>query len=195
MKIIKSDFFSRTTVDVAKSLLGQVLCRQINNQVLRGVIVEAEAYTQEDPSCHAYRGVTNRSKILFEKPGTIYVYFTYGMHHCVNVVTEEEGRGCAVLIRALEPLNTLELHDQIEYFDAFKSKLQTNGPAKLCKAFHINRELNGLDGTKKISGIWFEYGKEIPPQNIIQTTRIGIKVATDYPWRFYIKDNKFVSKK
>lgn len=183
MEIIKSDFFSRNTVDVAKSLLGQVLCRQINNQMLRGLIVETEAYTQEDPSCHAYRGITNRSKILFDNPGTIYVYFTYGMHHCVNVVTEEKGRGCAVLIRAIEPI------------EPFNIEQQTNGPAKLCKAFNITRELNGLDGTKEKSGIWFEYGEELSPKNIIQTTRIGIKAAADYPWRFYIKDNKFVSKK
>lgn len=181
MKIIEPEFFNRNTIEVAKSLLGMVLCRNINGRIKRGIIVEAEAYTQEDPSCHAYRGATKRSKTLFDKPGTIYVYFTYGMHHCFNVVTENEGRGCAVLIRALEPL------EQCEF--------QTNGPAKLCKAFNITRELNGVDGTKKVDGIWFEYGEEIPPENTVQTTRIGIKEAADYPWRFYIKDNKFVSKK
>jgi len=181
MKIIESDFFNRNTIDVAKSLLGKVLCRNINGRILRGRVIETEAYTQDDPSCHAYRGITKRSKTLFDKPGTIYVYFTYGMHHCVNVVTESEGRGCAVLIRALEPLV------ECEY--------QTNGPAKLCKAFNITRELNNVDGTKKESGIWFEYGDDVAPENIVQTTRIGIKEAADYPWRFYIKDNKYVSKK
>lgn len=181
MKIIEPEFFNRNTIEVAKSILGKVLCRKIDGTIQRGKVVEAEAYTQEDPSCHAYRGVTKRSKTLFEKPGTIYVYFTYGMHHCFNVVTENEGRGCAVLIRAIEPLDSCEF--------------QTNGPAKLCKAFNVTRELNGVDGTKKADGIWFEYGEDIPPENIVQTTRIGIKEAADYPWRFYIKDNKFVSKK
>lgn len=180
MKRPKKDFYNRNTLEVAKDLLGYKLCRKINGQVLSGIIVETEAYTQDDPSCHAFRGKTPRSATLFKKPGLAYVYFTYGMHHCFNVVTEEEETAGAVLIRALDPLEPL---------------CNTNGPAKLCKAMDITRELNEVDLTSKDSELWIEEGIEIGEAQIHTTTRIGIKQAADYPWRFYIKDNKFVSKK
>src|SRR5574344_1896072 len=177
MKILNHNFYLKDTLDVAKNLLGCILCRKIDNKILKGIIVETEAYTQEDPACHAYRGVTKRSKIMYEKGGIAYVYFTYGMYHCMNVVTEKEGRGCAVLIRAIEPLNNFD---------------NTDGPAKLCKVLNITRELNGVDLTTNKSPIWIEEG--INPEEIVTTTRIGIKEAQDYPWRFYIKNNKWVSK-
>ena len=177
-------FFAKNTLVVAKSLLGLVFCRRLQDgRILKGKIVETEAYTQEEPSCHAFCGVTKRSETLFRKAGTLYVYFTYGMYYCSNIVTEKEGYGSAVLIRAVEPLTELN-----EY-------KKTNGPAKFCKAFSITTELNNLDITSKTSEIWIEKGEDISDDNIIQTTRIGITKATDLKWRFYIKNNKFISKK
>lgn len=180
MDILKRNFYNRATLQVAKDLLGCKLCRKIDGEVLSGIIVETEAYTQDDPACHAYRGKTPRSITLFKKPGIAYVYFVYGMHYCFNVVTENEGTAGAVLIRALEPLAPV---------------LNTNGPAKLCKSLSISKDLNEVDLVSGNSILWIERGNEISHLNIETTTRIGIKQAADYPWRFYIKDNKFVSKK
>ncbi len=177
MSRLKRSFFKKNTLTVARNLLGCVLCRKIGNTVFRGIIVETEAYTQDEPSCHAFKGLTPRCEVMFREGGHLYVYFTYGMHHCMNVVTEKEGRGCAVLIRALEPLG----------FEG------TNGPARLCKALNITKELNGIDLTSEDSPVWIERGKK--PAEIVETTRIGIKLAADYPWRFYIKDNAWVSRK
>lgn len=178
MRQIERDFFARDTLTVAQELLGSVLCRKTSDKIYKGIIVETEAYTQGDPACHAYRGITKRSKTLFEKPGTLYVYLIYGMHHCVNVVTEKEGFGSAVLIRALEPLENIN---------------NSNGPAKLCKNMEITTTLNGCDIISAKSEVWFEYGNKLPAKDIIQTTRIGISQAKDYNWRFYIKNNKWVS--
>lgn len=173
---LAQEFFLQDTLVVAQNLLGAVLCRSIDGEIKKGIIVETEAYTQEDPSCHAFRR-TKRSETMFKTGGISYVYFTYGMHHCMNVVTEPEERGCAVLIRALEPIcENLE---------------NTNGPAKLCKQMQITRELNEVDLIKS-DILWIEKGSV--PSEIITTTRIGITQAKDYPWRFYIKNNRWVSK-
>jgi DNA-3-methyladenine glycosylase len=177
MRLEDREFFLRDTLTIAKDLLGYVLCRQVDGAIKKGIIVETEAYTQEDPSCHAFRR-TKRSETMFKEGGISYVYFTYGMHHCMNIVTEPKERGCAVLIRALESIS-----DDLE---------NTNGPAKLCKQMQITRELNEEDMLSS-SVLWIEKG--INPKEIVTTTRIGITQAADYPWRFYIKDNKWVSKK
>jgi DNA-3-methyladenine glycosylase len=181
MNILTKDFFDRDTIIIAKELLGCKLNRRINNGVLSGIIVETEAYTQEDPACHAFKGITPRCATLFKEPGTAYVYFIYGMYHCLNFVTEKPGRAGAVLIRAVHPLPPLING--------------TNGPGKLCKTLEISKELNEVDLTQENSGLWVECSEKIPENNIVTTTRIGIKIAQDYPWRFYIKDNPFVSKK
>lgn len=180
MSILKQDFYNRNTLEVAKDLLGCKLCRKIDGQILSGIIVETEAYTQNDPACHAFRGKTPRSITLFKHPGLAYVYFTYGMHHCFNVVTENVETAGAVLIRALEPIAPL---------------CDTNGPAKLCREMQITRALNEIDLTSKNEELWIEEGKKISKNKVHTTTRIGIKQAVDYPWRFYVKDNVFVSKK
>lgn len=178
MTLLSGKFYLQDTVTVARELLGKVLCRRINGEILRGVICETEAYTQEDPSCHAFRGVTDRCEVMFREGGFCYVYFIYGMHYCMNVVTEKEGRGCAVLIRALEPLDGLT---------------GTNGPSRLCKVLGITKELNGVDLRTKESPLWIEKGEA--PAETVTARRIGISSAVEYPWRFYIKDSKWVSKK
>ena len=114
---------------------------------------------------------------MYRKGGVAYVYFIYGMHYCVNVVTEKQGRGCAVLIRAVEPLN-------------YEAK--TNGPARLCKALNITKELNGADLTSKTSPLWIEKSEKNDFE-IVTSKRIGIKQNAEYPWRFYIKNNGWVS--
>ena len=180
MTIISKDFCSNNTLEVAKSLLGCVLCREFDSgKVLRGMIVETEAYTQEDPACHAFRGKTKRASTLFKAPGLSYVYLIYGMYNCMNVVTEEEGRGCAVLIRAVEPMGDFS---------------GTNGPGKLCRAFEITRELNEVDLTSSSSVLRIERGEEVFESDIVCTTRIGIKAGADLKWRFYIRNNPWVSK-
>ena len=180
MSILKRAFYDRETLQVAKELLGCKIFHKVGDKLFSGIIAETEAYTQDDPACHAYRGRTPRSETLFKQPGIAYVYLIYGMYHCLNFVTESEDTAGAVLIRALEPVAPLE---------------NTNGPGKLCREMKITKTLNELDVTTKKSGIWVEKHLEIPQDKIFTTTRIGIKLATDYPWRFYIKGNPFISKK
>lgn len=178
--VLNKNFFERNTLDAAKELLGCVMVRQLGNVIKKGMIVETEAYTQDDPACHAYKGKTKRASVLFKEPGISYVYFIYGMYHCVNVVTEKYDTAGAILIRALEPLLNLE---------------NTNGPGKLCREMEITKEHNEINLCDKDSPIYIIKGKHIPHSQIIQTERIGIKQAAEYPWRFYIKDNPYVSKK
>jgi len=179
MAILPKNFYGQDTIIAAQNLLGCRLCRKIGRNVLSGIIVETEAYTQDDPACHAFNGCTTRSATLFKQPGIAYVYLIYGMYYCLNFVTEKEGTAGAVLIRALEPEPPL---------------LNTNGPGKLCRELGIDKTLNEIDVTTTKSGLWVENGVNVPDENIVRTTRIGIKKAADYPWRFYIRDNAFVSK-
>lgn len=178
------------TARVAKELLGCYLVREIDGQELIGKIVETEAYHQSDAASHSYRGKTPRTEIMFGPPGFSYVYFTYGMHHCMNVVTGEEGEGSAVLIRAVEPVKGIE---QMRKNRPDKSDHDlTNGPAKLCYALDINKSLNEHDLTKP--PLQLRAGEQVDAKNIVATTRIGISESKEKPWRFYIKDNPFVSK-
>lgn len=181
-KVTGKKFYQEKTIHVARNILGCILCRRMpDGGIFKGKIVEAEAYTQDEPSCHAYHGKTKRSSTMFKSAGIAYIYFTYGMYHCLNIITEREGFGSGVLIRAIEPLSN--------------NFTNTNGPAKLCRELNITRDLNETDVCTKKSVLWTEYGEEIDDKDVIRTTRIGIKQAADLPWRFYIRDNKFVSKK
>ncbi len=170
---------------MARDLLG---CRLLSLQPETGrwitcTIVETEAYTENDPACHAYgRRKTGRSEILFRDPGLAYVYLIYGMYDCLNVVTEPAGTGGAVLFRALEP--PLEVPDA----------LKTHGPGRLTKALGITRaDFNGLPLTQRESGLYLAAGQPVPEAQVTQTTRIGITKAAEYPWRFYVTDNPWVS--
>lgn len=175
---LKKTFFNRNTLEVSEELLGCVLCNEIDGKILKGKIVETEAYNQDDPASITYNGrFTPSTEIMYKSGGHIRAYMTYGMHVCINIVTEPKGIGAGVLIRALEPVENID---------------NSNGPAKLCKAMAITVEYNKLDITQSKSNIWIE--QSVAPAEIIKTTRIGIKQAIEYPWRFYIKDNKWVSK-
>ncbi|MDI6765959.1 MAG: DNA-3-methyladenine glycosylase [Bacteroidota bacterium] len=170
LKILPRPFYLRSTLTVAKDLLGKYLVRKINKNLLVGKIVEVEAYLGEnDPASHAYRGRTKRNDVMFWRGGHLYVYFTYGMHFCANIVTEEEGKGRAVLLRAVEPIKGIEImkrNREIKrrngrrldssrllesacggWNDVSKRVVVnlTNGPAKLCEAFGLKREQNGTD--------------------------------------------------
>lgn len=174
---------------VARQLLGCHLVRTIDGQTVSGRIVETEAYHQSDAASHSFRGKTPRTEIMFGPAGYAYVYFTYGMHYCMNVVTGPEGEGSAVLIRALEPLQGIDI---MRRFRPHKPDHQlTNGPAKLCYALDINKSLNGHDLSEK--PLQLLPGETVPLTDIVTTTRIGISQATDTPWRFYIAGNPFVS--
>jgi DNA-3-methyladenine glycosylase len=155
-------------------------------------IVETEAYHQEDPASHSFRGVTQRTAPMFEAGGRLYVYFTYGMHYAINIVVGPKGVGEGVLIRAAEPVERIEIMQQNRGITDIKNL--TNGPGKLAQALGIrDTKLSG----KKLSpsNIWLEPPvRPISKTNIIISPRIGIKRATDQLWRFHIKDNPFVSK-
>lgn len=176
--------------DVAKRLLGCVLVREIDGVQLMGTIVETEAYHQTDAASHSYKGRTARTAVMFGPPGHVYVYFTYGMHYCMNVVTGPEGEGSAVLIRAIEPLKGLPLMRQNRH-NRPDAQL-TNGPAKVCQALAIDKTWNGHSLQKAPLRLLVK--PSIAASSIVQTTRIGISQAVDRPWRFYIAGNPFVSK-
>lgn len=186
-------FFKGSTEEVAQKLLGKMLVRNYNGKILAGKIVETEAYLDEnDLASHSAVGLTERNKVMFGEAGLAYVYFTYGMHYCFNVVTGEEGKGSAVLIRALEPIDGIDLMKKFRGKDDIH--ILTNGPAKLCQALKINKKLNGVD-LKSSSEIFIAEPNSKENFEIITTTRIGIEKSKDLPLRFYIKENKFVSKK
>ena len=177
---------------VAPRLLGCILERYLpDGQVLRGRIVETEAYDQTDAASHSYRGQTPRTTVMFGSSGHLYVYFTYGMHYCCNVVCGPADHGAAVLLRALEPL-VGEAAMSANRRGATGVNL-SNGPAKLCQALQIDRSLNGTDLHSGVVRLVLR--PALPAADIVQTTRIGIKQAADVPWRFYVRDNPYVSVK
>lgn len=199
MKKLPRSFYSRSAPHVAKDLLGKILVRRIGQTTLSGKIVEVEAYLgKKDPASHAYRGKTRRNEVMFGEGGHLYVYFTYGMHFCANVVTGKRDVGEAVLIRAIEPLDGIELMKRNRGFTDVRhlqgvrhlNKL-TNGPAKLCEAFGIKREDNGTD--LRGDTIFLIQGER--PKSVIRTsTRIGITRGKEKKWRFYLKGNEWVSR-
>lgn len=183
------DFLNQPSYVVAPLLLGCILERKIDEKVIRVKIVEVEAYDQTDAASHSYSGRTQRAETMFGPSGRLYVYFTYGMHYCCNIVTESEGFGSGVLIRAVEPvegekcMQTLRERTGIEL---------SNGPAKLCQALAIDKRFNGHDLRK--SPIKLIPYSPLDSKQITQTTRVGISKAKDVPWRFYITGNQYVSK-
>jgi DNA-3-methyladenine glycosylase len=188
--ILKTDTFALlqgSALDAAQMLLGCIVERTIDSQKILVRIVETEAYDQTDIASHSYRGRTERTKVMFGPAGRLYVYFTYGMHYCCNIVVGPSGYGAAVLVRAVEPLSNSRLLEQ----NRGKKGIQaTNGPAKLCQALKIDMRHNGHDLAKQPLRL---LPHEPPPTSIVQTARIGISQGKDMRWRFYIKNNPYVS--
>lgn len=191
------DFFDRDTVVVARDLLGRTLVRRFpDGTVARLHIVETEAYTPDgDTANHASRGPTPRTAPMFGPPGHAYVYMIYGKYHCFNIVTEGVGQGAAVLIRAAEPLEGVEI---LERHRPVRRRYDlTNGPGKLCIALNIDRSFTGHDCITS-RHLWFEEGAPIPDDHVARTPRIGIDYAAEHDRlalkRMFIKSNPWVSK-
>lgn len=202
--IISKEFYNRSALDVAQDLLGKILVREVDGKILKGKIVETEAYIGLiDKACHAYNGRrTKRTEILYEEAGVSYIYFIYGLYHCFNVVTNKKDVAEAVLIRAIEPINEIDYISNIRYNKRYneltKAQLKnlTNGPSKLCLAYLLNKDLNAVKLYEKGSVYITDDNDE--DFEIIESKRIGIdyaEEAKDFLWRFYIKDNIYVSKK
>ncbi len=184
------EFYLRPTVDVARDLLGCYLVRRLEGELLIGQIVETEAYVGEgDPACHAARGKTPRNAVMYGPPGHAYVYFIYGMYHCLNAVTEREGFPAAVLIRALEPVFGVETMKRLRHTRNVENL--TNGPGKLCQAMAIDRRLNGADLCG--SDLTIVPGHPVDLSRIRATSRIGIRKGTEHLWRFFLANSPWVS--
>ena len=197
MKPLPRSFFSRPTRTVARELLGCRLVRQLNGDRLAGIVVEAEAYIgEQDQACHAKVGKTPRTQVMYGPAGFSYVYFTYGMHWMLNVVTETEGFPAAVLIRAIQPVEGIDVMQQLRGGKNLGNLC--NGPAKLTQAMGIARGQNSLDLCRPSSELCIEPGINFSRNVIACSPRIGLGETPEpwrsKPWRYLVKDNPFVSK-
>jgi DNA-3-methyladenine glycosylase len=188
-RVLPRRFYCRPTVDVARDLLGKVL----RHGDTSGIIVETEAYLGgDDLASHSARGITGRTQVIFGRPGHAYVYLIYGMYECLNIVAEPDGVAGCVLLRALQPLDGIEIMRQRRPA-ARKPEQLASGPGRLTLALDITRSLNGADVTK---GPLTVYEPENPSEfDIVTTPRIGISQCADWPLRFHIAGNRFVSGK
>ncbi len=191
-------FYARPTRQVAQSLLGCRLVRRWQGQRLAGIIVETEAYIGEnDRACHARAGRTSRNAVMYGQPGLAYVYFTYGMHWMLNVVTEQLDYPAAVLIRALEPVEGVE--QMMLQRSVIRPIELCRGPAKLTQALRIDQTLNGVDLCERGSAVWIEAGDPLPARSIARGPRVGLFTTPEpwksKPWRYWVKDTPFVSKR
>ncbi|TET06055.1 DNA-3-methyladenine glycosylase [Candidatus Dependentiae bacterium] len=186
-------FYSRDTVLVARDLLGKLLVCKYNRKLLSGIIVETEGYrASDDPASHAYKGKTRRNAPMFDLVGYSYVYFIYGNHFCFNVVAKSnDQKAGAVLIRALEPLDGIEFMQKNRKQEDLQ--LLTNGPGKLTQALGISQDHNVLDLTK-LKKLYIVDGILVKSDDVVTTNRIGIGVAHEKQWRFYLASNRWVSK-
>jgi len=191
---IQRSFYAQPTIEVARQLLGKYLVRKHPVGTTVGKIVETEAYVgPHDLACHASKGRTARTEVMFGPPGHAYVYFIYGVYYCLNIVTEEIGHASAVLIRALEPIDGVELMQKRRRVEELR-KL-ASGPGKLCLAMSIDKALNGADMSRGSVLYVEDRGGQAP--NIIARPRVGVDYADkwkDKPWRFLIRGSEFVSK-
>ena len=187
MKTLSRSFYARDTLDVARDLLGKVLVRKIGNKTISGIITETEAYRyKDDPASHSFSGLTERNKAMFGPVGIAYVYFTYGMHYCMNAVARNGNyEAGAVLIRALEPKEGINFMVKQRRIDKISNL--TNGPAKLTQALQITKKQYGKDLTKP-SSLFIADGIKIKESDIVKRPRVGIKKATDKLWNFTIQN-------
>lgn len=188
----KSGFFDQSTLSVARQLIGATLSTCIDGETTAGRIVEVEAYCgTRDPAAHSAKGRTPRTEVMFWAGGFCYVYFVYGAHYCVNVVTRPEGFGEAVLIRALEPVEGLDIMRH-RRGNVTRQSL-TNGPGKLCQALGIDRRLYG-EHFLRSELIRLEPATKLPAVAIGRSKRIGITAATEKLWRLYLKGSEYLSR-
>jgi len=181
--LLPIEFYNRPTQTVARELIGARLVRMLDGQRLAGIISETEAYIGEaDLGCHAKAGKTKRTAVMYGPPGHAYVYFTYGMHWMLNAVTETEGFPAAVLIRAIQP------EEGLEVIRSRRGGRATDGPAKLTQALGIDGRLNGIDLSGTAAGLWIETGIPIPDQAVTIGARVGLNTVPEpwkgKPWRF-----------
>ena len=186
MTIIPREFYNRPTLIVARELIGARLVRILNGQRLVGLITETEAYIGEkDLGCHAKAGRTARTAVMYGPPGYAYVYFTYGHHWMLNVVTEKEGFPAAVLLRAIQPI------EKAEIMSKRRSGRDTFGPGKLTQAMGITKSENGIDLTNDGSRLWIEAARAVPNQLVTKGPRVGLNTVSEpwksKPWRFLVK--------
>jgi len=188
-----TDFFLRDTAEVARELLGHYLARETSEGLIKGIIVETEAYlSSSDPACHASRGQTKRNATMFGPPGKAYVYFIYGNHYCFNVVTGLEGKGEAVLLRAVQPVTGEDLMLKYRGNNCSEANL-TSGPGKLCQAFAIDKSFDGHDlGDKPLYLLENKSAGKIGA--IKATPRIGLSVGKEKMLRYIVEGNKYLSR-
>ncbi len=190
-------FYARPTLVVARDLLNQRLVHLREGQRLSGHIVEVEAYVgMDDAASHARFGKTERNAAMFGPPGHAYVYLIYGIHHCLNVVTAAPETPAAILIRALEPIEGLDVQQQLRGEGRALEEL-TSGPGRLCQALDINRRFDGADLCAPDAKLWLEREPAPPEDHVAQGPRIGVtgdERALTAPWRFYIQNNPWVSR-
>ncbi len=197
-KKLTRKFYTRDVLTVAIELLGKILVKNEDGIILSGKIVEVEAYNGEiDEAAHTFVGKTKRNEIMFGEGGFFYVYFTYGNHFCCNVVTGDIGKGTAVLIRAVEPLAGEDIMIKNRFGRKLKNEKEkfnlTSGPGKTCQAFSITKKHYGIDLTG--DEIYILDSKKLKEEEIGTSQRIGIKKSVHLPWRFFIKNNQYISRK
>jgi DNA-3-methyladenine glycosylase len=193
---LSREFFARDTLVVARELLGQRLVRIMDGECLSGRIVEVEAYIGErDQACHARSGRTERNASMYGPPGHAYVYFIYGMHYCLNVVTEWAGFPAAVLVRALEPLEGV---DGMRARRGGRVDVElASGPARLCQALGLDRRFDGVDLCASGTPLFVEQDGVFSEEAVLTGPRVGVRgdeAALTAPWRFYVRDNRYVSR-
>ncbi|MDP8234646.1 MAG: DNA-3-methyladenine glycosylase [Candidatus Saelkia tenebricola] len=198
MKKIKREFFQKSALKVARNMLGKYLVRETSEGKCVLKIVETEAYMGvDDDASHSYRGrLTDRNKVMYENGGVFYIYSIYGIYYCLNVVTNKKNIPQAVFIRAAEPLEGVEILKKNRNMNNFNFLHLANGPSKIAQALGLNKEFYGR--SVENNRLYFLEGEKVSSKEIALAPRINIdyaQCAKDYPWRFFIKGNKFISKK
>lgn len=189
--VLPRGFYAREARALAPKLLGKVLYHGARS----GRIVEVEAYERDDPASHAFRGPGRRNAVMFGPPGHLYVYFSYGVHWCANVVCDEDGRGAAVLVRALSPLQGIDVMFAARPA-ARRHRDLCSGPGRLTQALGLNGSHDGADLVGGDRDVWLlDDGEAAPSRSVVQTTRIGITKAADRPWRWYVDGDAHVSRR
>jgi DNA-3-methyladenine glycosylase len=184
-------FFARPSTVVAPELLGRILVRTLPDGTrFAARLVEVEAYGPDDPASHAFRGRTARNHVMFGPSGHLYVYFTYGMHFCANVVTGRDGEGSAVLLRAAEPLEGLRAMAVRRGVGA--PRLLCSGPARLTQAFAIDRKDDGVD-LLRATDLQLRVGSPLPARRVARSARVGVRVGVEPRWRYFERGSPFVS--